>query len=53
MVVELRYPNGGRSTVQIGGADAVAVLQRAGVASATELVGLPWTVLRVRHVGGQ
>ena len=52
LVVELRYPNGGRSTVQIDGADAVAVMQRAGVASAVELVGLSWTVLRVRDVGG-
>ncbi|GAB3285825.1 hypothetical protein [Parahaliea aestuarii] len=52
MVVELHYPNGGRSTVQIEGADAVAVMRRAGVSHASELLGLPWTVLRVRDVAG-
>lgn len=52
MVVELSYPNGGAASVHIGGEDIAAVMARAGVSSAAELVGLPWTVLQVREVLG-
>lgn len=52
MVVELSYPNGGRATVQVEGADTAAVMARAGVGSAADLVGKPWTVLQVREVRG-
>ncbi|TXS96491.1 hypothetical protein FV139_03145 [Parahaliea maris] len=52
MVVELTYPNGGRATVQVEGSDAARVMARAGVATAGELVGQPWTVLQVREVAG-
>lgn len=52
MVVTLRYPNGGTATVQVEGADTAAVMARAGVATAADLVGQPWTVLQVREVRG-
>lgn len=52
LVVELRYPNGGTASVQLEGADTAAVMSRARVTSAAELVGRPWTVLQVREVGG-
>ncbi|WP_193940584.1 hypothetical protein [Parahaliea mediterranea] len=52
MLVELRYPNGGTAAVQVPAEDAPAVFVRARVATAAELVGLPWTVLQVREVAG-
>jgi len=52
LAVELRYPNGGRASVQVEGRDAEAVMARAGVNSATDLVGHSWTVLQVRDVRG-
>lgn len=48
LVVELRFDNGGRSTIQLDATSAAEVMARAGVASAAELVGRSWTVLDVR-----
>jgi hypothetical protein len=47
LVIELGFAGGGRSTVQIDGAGTRAVMAKANVASASDLVGLPWTVLDV------
>jgi hypothetical protein len=47
-VIELRFPNGGRSTVQINGEEAADVMKSAGVREVEELVGHPWTVLDIR-----
>lgn len=52
MVVQLSYPNGGAAMVQVGGEDTAAVMARAGVSNAADLVGLPWTVLQIREVRG-
>lgn len=48
LVIELRFPNGGRSNVQINSEEAADVMARAGVRTADALVGHPWTVLQVR-----
>jgi len=50
VVVELTYANGGRSKIHISAPDAALVMARAGVASATELIGHPWSVLEIRPV---
>lgn len=47
LVVELSFPGGGRSKVQMDGEGARKALARAGVASAAELIGKPWSVLNV------
>lgn len=47
MVVELRFPAGGRSRVQLDGEGLRKVMARAGVADASELVGRSWSVLDV------
>ncbi len=52
LLVELIFPNGGVSTVQVEGQDAAAVMARANAKTASDLVGLPWTVLQVRDVSG-
>lgn len=49
LVIELSFPNGGRSNVQINSEEAADVMARAGVRSADALVGQPWTVLQVRN----
>lgn len=49
LVIELAFPNGGRSKVQINATEAADVMAAAGVASADALVGHPWTVLDVRQ----
>lgn len=49
LVVELTFPNGGRSNVQINAVEAADVMAAAGVASADALIGHPWTVLDVRQ----
>jgi len=50
VVVELTYANGGRSKIHISAPDAALVMARAGVASAMELIGHPWSVLEIRPV---
>jgi len=45
IVVELRYPNGGRSWLSIGQEAATRVIDAAGVSSLAELAGRPWTAL--------
>ncbi|WP_157220266.1 hypothetical protein [Flavisphingomonas formosensis] len=50
VVVELTYANGGRSKIHINAPDAAQVMARAGVASAIELIGHPWSVLEIRAV---
>jgi len=52
MVIELVYPNGGVGTVQVESADTAAVMARANVSNAADLIGMPWTVLQVRDVRG-
>ena len=49
LAIELTFPNGGRSKVQINALEAADVMAAAGVASAEGLVGQPWTVLDVRQ----
>ena len=50
LTVGLVFPNGGRSTAQVPAEQVAAVLERAGVRTAQELVGRSWTVLQVRAV---
>ncbi len=52
LTVELRYPNGGRSRVQIGAREAALVLSKAKAATAQDLVGRSWRVLQVQTVTG-
>ena len=47
LVIELRFPGGGRSKVQMDGEGARLVLAKAQVDSAAELIGKPWSVLNV------
>lgn len=47
--IELTFPNGGRSRVQINAVEAADVMAAAGVASADALVGHSWAVLDVRQ----
>lgn len=47
LAARLRFPEGGISQVQISGKDVARVMQQAGVASAEQLVGKPWSVLRL------
>lgn len=47
LVAILRFPNGGRSRIQVLDHDLACVMQRAGVGSAGELIGKPWTVLDI------
>lgn len=49
LVVELRFAGGGRSTVQIEADGVRAVMLKAGVDNAMDLVGQPWTVLDVNR----
>lgn len=45
VVVELRYPNGGRSWLSIGQEAATRAVDAAGVTNLSDLTGQPWTVL--------
>jgi hypothetical protein len=45
VVVELAYPNGGRSRLSVAEEAATRALDAAGLGSLTDLVGQPWTVL--------
>lgn len=45
LVVELRYPSGARRSVSLAEEAVTDALDAAGVASAEELIGRPWTVL--------
>jgi hypothetical protein len=45
LVVELSYPNGGRTQLSITQEVLVAALDAAGVTRAEDLLGRPWTVL--------
>lgn len=45
VVVELAYPNGGRARLSVAEEAATRALDAAGLASLTDLVGQPWTVL--------
>jgi hypothetical protein len=47
LVITLRFANGGRSKVQIDADGMRRVMARAGVGSATELIGKSWAVLDV------
>jgi hypothetical protein len=49
LVVELRFSGGGRSRVQIDPQSVHEVLVKAGAASASDLVGLPWSVVDIRE----
>lgn len=51
LVVEIRYPNGGVAKVQIEPSDVPVVMEKAGARSLADLVGKPWTVLKIRTVG--
>lgn len=51
LVVEVTYPNGGRTQVQIESCDVPAVMSNAGARSLEDLIGHPWTVLQIRTVG--
>lgn len=51
LVVEIRYPNGGKAKVQIEPGDVPAVMEKAGARSLVDLIGQPWTVLQIRTVG--
>ena len=48
LVVELAFPGGGRSKVQLSSGDMAAVLARAGLARADEMIGRSWSILQVR-----
>ena len=52
LVVEIRYPNGGRARVQIEPADVPAVMRRTGASSLADLIGQPWHILQIRTVSG-
>ena len=45
LVVELGYPNGGRTQLSITQEALVGALDAAGVTRAEDLLGRPWTVL--------
>ncbi len=45
IVVELVFPNGARSQLSVGEAALGRALDAAGLSSAAELSGRPWTVL--------
>jgi len=45
VVVELLYPNGGRSRLSVTHTAVTSALQSAGVHHLDELAGRPWTVL--------
>lgn len=47
VVVEVAYPNGGRTRLSMPEDAAGRALDAAGLASLTDLVGQPWTVLVV------
>lgn len=47
LVVELRFGNAGRSTVQLDNDGLRKVMAKAGVGNAFDLVGQSWTVLDV------
>lgn len=47
-VIELMFPGGGRSKLQMTGAEAARVVARAGTTTIDELIGKPWTVLQIR-----
>ena len=47
LLVTLRFPNGGRSNVQVDSTALVRVMARAGVSNAFDLVGCDWAVLDV------
>lgn len=48
LVIGLRFANGGRSNVQIDAGEIRAVMAKAGVGNAMDLVGRCWTVLDVK-----
>lgn len=48
LVIGLRFANGGRSNVQIAADEVRAVMAKAGVDNAMDLVGRCWTVLDVK-----
>lgn len=48
LVIGLRFENGGRSNVQINADEVRAVMAKAGVGNAMDLVGRCWTVLDVK-----
>ena len=45
VIVELLYPNGGRSWISIGEEAMLRVVDGAGVTDLGELIGQPWTLL--------
>ena len=45
VIVELLYPNGGRSWISIGEEAILRAVDAAGVTSLAELNGRPWTLL--------
>lgn len=47
LAVVIRFPNGGTSQVQILNEDIAKVMDKAQVAAAGELVGMPWSVLAI------
>ncbi len=47
LAVTIRFPNGGSSQVQILNEDIAKVMEKAEVAAAGELVGMPWNVLNI------
>lgn len=51
VVVEIAYPNGGRTRLSVAQEAATRALDAAGVASLEGLVGRPWTVLVVDPTG--
>lgn len=49
VVIALRFPSGGLSTVQIDASGLRAVMKKAAVDNANDLIGRSWTVLDVHH----
>ena len=48
-VITLDHPGGGRSHIHMSGRDAAEIVVRAGKSDPGQLVGLPWTVLKIRE----
>lgn len=48
LLVEIGFPGGGCSWVQIADEDAVAVMRKAEVACFDDLIGQSWEILRIR-----